>query len=241
MPPPQNYSHGNGNNYNRDNSDHPPSDQSFQFNRSWGSRTADLSRQPNVGSQLPVKKRRWGPKLNDPNGTDVSPTAPSPDNAKDGHVADNLQSPESAAPLSITRTNQGQFIDVQLSDIWLIAWLLDIIRVRSQSPTDFWEDDYEQRDEDRAPAVRGDFLKDTQFKTRPTGEASGSASAPGEETITAVGGEYRFAVSSYIPKPHCNDRRRCRTKPLGVPVMCLFLITCFHNAIVLRYIVFDLL
>ncbi|KIM87234.1 hypothetical protein PILCRDRAFT_305146 [Piloderma croceum F 1598] len=156
MPPPQNHPRGNGNKYNMDNSDRPPSDRSFQFNRSWEGQTADPSRQPSVGSQLPVKKRRWGPRLNDPNGIDVLPTAPNPDDAKvgDTHVADSVQSPESAGPLSMTITNQN-------------------IRVRSQSPSDFWEDDYEQRDEDRAP----------------TGEASGSASAPGKGTITAVSGD----------------------------------------------------
>lgn len=226
MPPPQNYPHGNGNKYNMGNSDRLPSDQSFQFNRSGEGRTADPPRQPDRESQLPVRKRRWGPRLNDPNGIEVSPTAPSPDNAKVGertHVVDSAQSLESAVPLSMTTTNQGQFIDMQLSDIWLIAWLLDT-GVRSQSPSDFWEDDYDRDDDDA-----------------PTGEASGSSSAPGEGTITAVHGEYQFAISSYTLEPHCNDRRRCGTEPLGVSMMNLFFITCFHNAIVFRYIVFDLL
>jgi len=44
--------------------------------------------------------------------------------------------------------------------------------VRSQSPSDFWEDDYDRDDDDA-----------------PTGEASGSSSAPGEGTITAVHGD----------------------------------------------------
>jgi hypothetical protein len=204
-----------------DTSDRPPSDQPSQFNQHRRVPTPDSSRQPCVGPQPFVRKRYWGPPhSNQPvsgaNSIKISPTVPSLDNAENrehSHAADSVHSPESSPPLS-TSPPQGQLIDIQLSSFWLIEKLLYIERVRSRSPNDFWEDDYE-RDEDPGPAIRKNFLRDTQFQIRPTHAPSAPALAPSEGSIT-VGGEYLFVVLSH-PKISLQPTGPVEQNPWATP------------------------
>jgi hypothetical protein len=216
MPPPQIYPHGNGHRYSTDTYNRPPSDQYFQPNHQRG-RMAGPSRLPYGGpppDRVPMRRRSYRrPPRNRPvvraNSVDVPPTAPNPDSGEDFEQTRAVAA--TLLPFTIS-PNQGMS-HRQAAISFLLIQSFSVDQDRSRSPTVFWEDNYEQREEEPTPAVRKHFLQDTH-EIQSANEPSAPAS-PSSENV-AMSGEYPWHRPGCIPNLIAVDRRSSGTESLGV-------------------------